>query len=44
MTELYAQAIENCLPIDEALIVAQRKLKYNRNNFNSWAGIEYWIN
>jgi CHAT domain-containing protein len=44
ITEIFTQAIDNCLSIDEALIIAQRKLKDNKNNLNAWAGIEYWIN
>lgn len=44
MTEIFDQAINNYLSIDEALIIAQRKLKNNKNKLNAWAGIEYWIN
>lgn len=44
MAEIFAQTTDNCLSIDEALIIAQRKLKDNKNSLNAWAGIEYWIN
>ena len=44
MTEIFTQTIDNYLSIDEALVIAQRKLKENKNSLNAWAGIEYWIN
>lgn len=44
LQEFYKKALEYEIPIDKALIIAQKIIKDKYSNPQFWAGIEFWIN
>jgi hypothetical protein len=44
INEMFELMKEKELPIDEALIIAQRKVKTRYNKPMFWAGLEFWVN
>lgn len=44
INELFHQTIENRVPVDKALVIAQKYVKSKYRDPQFWAGVEFWIN